>query len=73
MSYGPHLASLMGSHVPTLWELIWLSVSNIVMPTQMRYTGGKIKHAVTITYSHFLILILFVMPSEMNSLILRGL
>lgn len=45
MSYGPHLASLMGSRVPTLWELIWLSVSNIVMPTQMRYTGGKIKHA----------------------------
>lgn len=45
MSYGPHLATLMGSHVPTLWELIWLSVSNIVMPTHVRYTGGKIKHA----------------------------
>lgn len=63
----------MGSHVPTLRELIWLSVSNIVMPTHTRYTGGKIKHAVTITYSHFLVLILLVMPDEMNSLTLRGL
>lgn len=73
MNYGPHLVSLTGSHVPTLPELIWLSVSDIVMPTHMRYTGDKIKHAVTITYSHFPVLILLVMPNEMNSLTLRDL